>query len=105
MHEHSRPDRDEYLEIDKVFLNNLTVWELFPIGSNYGSCWHFVANDYGKYDYASVMHYPVPALLKQPFEAEEINGVMVTEIGQATGLSRRDIEGIRKAYGKYSEDF
>ena len=57
----------------------------------------------GKYDYASIMHYPEEMLdctLKKDFEPEWINDKEVTETGQMEGLSQGDIECIKNLYRK-----
>ena len=94
LHEHQRPDRDEYLEFSAT-----------PTNSNIKKLSKCMANDYGKYDYASIMHYSRYQFdyfqrLKKPFEDEIINGIWVAEIGQVEGLSREDIKCIKKVYGK-----
>ncbi|MGJ3239138.1 MAG: M12 family metallopeptidase [Anaerolineae bacterium] len=89
-HEHSRNDRDEY--VDVRFENIYRGYEHnFQIQSSNGE-------DLGEYDYGSIMHYPEWAFSKNgedtivPLQ----DGV---EIGQRTHLSDGDLDAIAEMYG------
>ena len=96
MHEHQRPDRNKYLEYDQEEVDKFTEM----VGCcNVMRFPKVYANDYGEYDYASIMHYDF-GQPKKPFVGEKINGIMVTRVEQNVGLSQRDVEGIKKLYKK-----
>ena len=95
MHEHQRPDRDEYIDIDwKKAIMNSNLWKIPKAFAN-SMC--------GKYDYNSIMHYPAHLLdctIKKNFKPERINDKMTTMVGQMEGLSQTDIDCIKNLYGK-----
>ncbi|MEM9952454.1 MAG: M12 family metallopeptidase [Chloroflexota bacterium] len=93
-HEHSRNDRDEY--VDVRFENIYRGYEHnFQIQSDNGE-------DLGEYDYGSIMHYPSWAFSKNgedtiiPLQSD-------VEIGQRTHLSEGDLEAIAEMYGYADE--
>ncbi|MEO1165503.1 MAG: M12 family metallopeptidase [Chloroflexota bacterium] len=90
-HEHSRNDRDEY--VDVRFENIYRGYEHnFQIQSNDGE-------DIGEYDYGSIMHYPAWAFSKNgedtivPLQDD-------VEIGQRTHMSEGDLEAVAAMYGE-----
>ncbi|XP_048463253.1 astacin-like metalloendopeptidase [Rhincodon typus] len=88
-HEHSRSDRDEYLKI---------MWENVPKGREHNFNLLKTNNLGTVYDYGSIMHYGRYAFSKNK------NPTMVpipdpnVEIGQARGLSTKDVIKINKLY-------
>jgi len=89
-HEHSRNDRDDF--VDVRFENIYRGYEHnFQIQSSNGE-------DLGEYDYGSIMHYPSWAFSKNgedtivPLEDD-------VEIGQRTHLSEGDLAAIAEMYG------
>lgn len=90
-HEHTRPDRDQYINILWENINPDKV-------SNFAISDHSKLN-YGPYDYASIMHYGEYFFSKngaQTIEALQNNG---TVIGQRIAPSAGDIEAISQLYG------
>lgn len=90
-HEHSRNDRDDY--VDVRFENIYRGYEHnFQIQSDNGE-------DLGEYDYGSIMHYPEWAFSKNgedtivPLQED-------VEIGQRTHLSEGDLAAIAEMYGE-----
>lgn len=84
-HEHSRLDRDDYIEIIKENMDprNLYNFEKHPLASKDPS------KDFGGYDYESIMHYPanVFSINGQP----TIKAKGGQSIGSRNGLSKGDI--------------
>ncbi len=88
-HEQSREDRDLHI---KVHWNNITA------GKEHNFNQHITdGDDYGPYDYNSIMHYHATAFSKngQPTITTIPAG---TSIGQRSGLSNGDIEGVHAMY-------
>jgi hypothetical protein len=88
-HEQSRADRDSFVRI---------VWENIEEDHQYNFNQHLTdGNDFGEYDYQSIMHYGPLAFSKngQPTIIPLIDGV---EIGQRNQLSEKDIAAINNMY-------
>lgn len=89
-HEHSRNDRDEYVEIR--FENIYRGYEHnFEIRSEDGE-------DLGEYDYGSIMHYPEWAFSRNG-EDTIVPLQEGVEIGQRTHLSAGDLAAVAEMYG------
>lgn len=94
MHEHTRSDRDDYLEM---------LWDNIP--KNWKAQYEKTnTKDYGlhdKYDYYSVMHYPVPAPgTNKPAYRVIKSGIDENRIGQRTGFSQSDLNKLKERYCK-----
>ena len=90
-HEHSRNDRDDY--VDVRFENIYRGYEHnFQIQSENGE-------DLGEYDYGSIMHYPAWAFSKNG-EDTIVPLQNDVEIGQRTHLSEGDLAAIAEMYGE-----
>ncbi|MEQ1634736.1 MAG: M12 family metallopeptidase, partial [Planctomycetota bacterium] len=93
-HEHQRPDRDTYVQVQTANVDPLRAVEfaMVPIGVTYNL----------PYDFGSVMHFGAgegsangqPTLLVLP-----PNQSQQTSIGQRTQLSAGDREALRRTYG------
>lgn len=88
-HEQSREDRDLFVTIN---------WQNIQAGMAAQFNQHIVdGDDYGTYDYGSIMHYPRTA-----FSANGQDTIVPTDpnaqIGQRTGLSPGDIAAVRAMY-------
>jgi len=83
-HEQSRSDRDVYITIN---------WGNIRSGAKHNFKAHEGANDIGRYDYDSIMHYPPYAFSTggKTIEAPE-------PIGQRRGLSEGDIDAVFRLY-------
>ncbi|GFT49585.1 zinc metalloproteinase nas-8 [Nephila pilipes] len=92
IHEHNRPDRDQYL---RILTENIPADWL----SQYDKASSEDIKLLGKYDYYSVMHYPIPAPKtgKPSFQVLQKN-IDLKKIGQRDGLTDTDKEKIRKLY-------
>ncbi|KPJ11612.1 Astacin-like metalloendopeptidase [Papilio machaon] len=91
-HEHTRPDRDQYITI---------MWDNIKPG--YKKYFTTRADDpllTLSYDYASVLHYPARAFSRNG-QATVVTNVKLfnIKIGQRDGLSETDIEKIGMVYG------
>jgi len=87
-HEQSRADRDNFVEI--VWANIIDIHK-----HNFNK--HVQdGEDLGNYDHGSIMHYPAKAFSKNG--QDTIRTRDGTAIGQRNGLSRSDIESVRKMY-------
>lgn len=90
-HEHSRNDRDDY--VDVRFENIYRGYEHnFQIQSHNGQ-------DLGEYDYGSIMHYPSWAFSKNG-EDTIVPLQNDVEIGQRTHLSEGDLAAVADMYGE-----
>ncbi|MFN4074025.1 MAG: M12 family metallopeptidase [Thermus sp.] len=91
LHEHSRADRDLYVDI---------LWE--NILDDYRSQFVKIGGRgklHGEYDYDSVMHYHAKAFSKNgDYTILPKNGVSPDRIGQRGGLSPGDVEAVRGYY-------
>lgn len=93
-HEHQRPDRDQYVQVQTANVDPLRAVEfaVVPIGTTYGL----------PYDFDSVMHFggteasangQSTILVLPPNQAQQAT------IGQRTQLSPGDVEALRRTYG------
>lgn len=90
-HEQSRADRDSYVRI---------AWENIADTHQYNFNQHITdGQDYGEYDYGSIMHYSAYAFSKNG-EKTIIPLVDNMEIGQRDHLSEKDIAAINYMYPK-----
>ncbi|XP_053545306.1 astacin-like metalloendopeptidase [Bombina bombina] len=89
-HEHLRSDRDKYVTIvtNNIAPENLKHFEKIET-NNLGT----------QYDFKSVMHYPRDAYSKTPGQATIVpKSKLHTSVGQRFGLSRLDVEKIKRLY-------
>lgn len=100
MHEHQRSDRNKYINVTDKRNSIFRLFSGFLEFARFPSC---IAKKYGDYDYYSVMHYGEDNFdfetLQSKGPKETINGVEC-DIGHMEGLSVRDVESIKKLYGK-----
>ncbi len=90
-HEQSRADRDEYIRI---------VWENIDDDHRYNFEQHLTdGNDFGEYDYQSIMHYPPDAFSKNG-EKTIVPLREGVEIGQRRHLTEKDIAAVNAMYPK-----
>lgn len=87
-HEHTRPDRDNYVQID---------WSLIVPGKEINfEILNVGIENYGDYDYGSIMHYG------ESFFSSNGNSVITVpdgiEIGQRIALSEKDIAAVNQMY-------
>jgi hypothetical protein len=88
-HEQSRIDRDSYIRI---------VWENIAEDHRYNFEQHLTdGNDFGEYDYQSIMHYPPDAFSKNG-EKTIVPLIDNVEIGQRKRLTEKDIAAINALY-------
>ncbi|MDZ4690033.1 M12 family metallopeptidase [Terricaulis sp.] len=89
-HEHARSDRDQWVKIvvEKVDLRNRHVLEEKLSGGD----------EYGEYDYGSIMHYPVDAFTTDRSASIIPLKPTTARIGQRDGLSKRDIASVEHLY-------
>lgn len=88
-HEQSRVDRDSYVRI---------AWENIQEGHEYNFNQHIHdGQDYGEYDYDSIMHYSAYAFSKNG-EKTIVPLIDGREIGQRDHLSERDIAAVNAMY-------
>ncbi len=111
MHEHSRGDRDDFVEI---ILDNVAPW-INAAGEPVADGYHFtfarlwIDRSIGPYDYDSVMHYPSHAFANDAWAChsghlEECtiipqDGIDPRRIGQRSGLSACDVTAVGTMYG------
>lgn len=89
-HEQSREDRDLFVTINWANIQNGMAAQFNQHITD--------GDDFGPYDYASIMHYPRDAFSKNG--QDTITPVNPTaQIGQRNGLSPGDIAGVREMYG------
>lgn len=88
-HEQSRADRDSYIQI---------VWENIEEDHRYNFEQHLTdGQDFGEYDYESIMHYPADAFSKNGLKTI-IPLMGDVEIGQRKHLTEKDIAAINAMY-------
>jgi len=92
-HEHSRTDRDDYVEIiwDNIQPGFESNFEIEPNSEGYGI----------PYDYGSVMHYSAfsfPIDPSMPTIIPKDENVDIGDIGQRVGMSQSDIDGVNLMY-------
>ena len=105
-HEHSRPDRDNFIDID---WDELTAGGeedfLFRLEKDYKKC--ETCSSWGVYDFNSIMHYPDVRGSKNRTIIKPKPGLCenseLCNMGQRQGLSPLDVEDIQKFYdcGKF----
>ncbi|XP_055854249.1 hatching enzyme 1.2-like [Episyrphus balteatus] len=93
-HEHTREDRDEYVEIN---------WKNIPTDSyrNFGKSTPNSTDTFNiKYDYESVLHYSPFAFAMDLFKPTlvPLKKIGLSKMGQRDGLSKLDISKIWKMY-------
>lgn len=90
-HEQSRADRDSYVRI---------LWENIAEDHQYNFNQHLTdGNDFGEYDYQSIMHYPSDAFSKNG-EKTIVPLMENVEIGQRRHLTEKDIAAVNALYPK-----
>ena len=109
-HEHSRPDRDEFIDIDWDQLNVVAQEDhLFRLERDYAKC--TTCSSWGPYDYNSLLHYPSIRGSQNRTIIKPKPGMCSDEhschMGQRRGLSPLDIEDIQMFYecGKHYSTF
>lgn len=103
-HEHQRPDRDEYIVINKDGINFDQAGDAFEKRGDYINSLNV------EYDYASIMHYSKKAFAKNGMVSFNIKKdkklpECLPEVGQRKSISRKDIEQVNKLYscpGRYT---
>ena len=105
-HEHSRPDRDEYVVIDFDELAVVAQEDhLFRLERDYEIC--TTCSSRGEYDFNSLLHYPSVRGSQNRTIIKPKEGMCPDpescRMGQRQGLSPLDIEDIQMFYdcGKY----
>lgn len=89
-HEQSRSDRDQFIDI--------VIENVHPRARHNFDKHVLDAEDLGKYDYGSIMHYPATAFAIDPSKPTIKVKETGAEIGQRNGLSEGDIAAIREMY-------
>ena len=102
-HEHTRPDRNNYITIHWDQFNqsyqedHLSAGSYHKKANNYKICTN--CTKFGGYDYRSVMHFPSTMGIQNRIVLTANNGnVENSELGQRRGLSEQDVEDIHKLY-------
>lgn len=96
-HEHQRPDRDLFIDIDFDNIREAEPDEPFNPADNYETRIGVILTDY---DYGSIMHYPrTGGFAKDPSKDIITPKDSGAEIGQREGLSVLDILGVCELYG------
>ncbi|APJ03722.1 M12 family metallopeptidase [Silvanigrella aquatica] len=101
-HEHSRYDRDQYVD---VYVENASYDERFNFNKHGPETMR-----YGSYDYNSVMHYDAYAFSEEKWDFSQFQKVRyptivpkapvkLHQIGRKEYLSQGDVDALRKAYG------
>ena len=105
-HEHSRPDRDNFIDIDYDELTAVAQEDfLFRLEKDYKKC--ETCSSLGPYDFNSIMHYPDVRGSKNRTIIKPKPGLCenseLCNMGQRQGLSPLDVEDIQKFYdcGKF----
>ncbi|CAH1787045.1 unnamed protein product [Owenia fusiformis] len=89
-HEHSRPDREEYIKI---------IWENIKTGFSSNFDVKRSARKLVRYDYESVMHYKQNAFSKDPRYLRTIQPIQPKkDVGQRNGISKLDTAEIQILY-------
>lgn len=89
-HEQSRIDRDLHVRI---------IWSRIEQGMDHNFSQHIHDGiDVGRYDFGSIMHYPLTAFSSDGQPTMEVIGEAEGTIGQRDGLSAGDRETIRQLY-------
>lgn len=105
LHEHQRPDRDEYISVDEDAIRE----DGEDAYKKYGEFDNSIDSLGVEYDYASIMHYSKRAFGKDGravFEIKEGKKLpdCLPQIGQRKSISKKDIEQINLLYkcpGRY----
>ena len=107
-HEHTRPDRAQYITIDWDEIERVEredfLFGRFRKKKQYEPCYN--CRTFGAYDYNSIMHYPVYLGTKNRTIIKVQNGSCddsTCNIGQRKELSELDVVDIQRLYkcGKY----
>ena len=109
MHEHQRPDRNNYVKIQEGNIissgdsNNNGRPDLIEVNFDIPTNLLHIYKNLTPYDYDSIMHYRAYSGSKngQPTIVPK-NGVPLERIGQRNGLSQRDIQAANKLYASTS---
>lgn len=88
-HEHTRPDRDDYVTINYSNIPSDKQHNFDKQGSNY--------TNYGLYDYDSIMHYGKKAFAIDT-NINTITPIQNVQIGQRNGFSAKDINVVNYLY-------
>ena len=99
-HEHTRTDRDSYVQILWDNMDPNMAYNFYTLDTNYNT-------NHGTYDYQSIMHYPTHGF--------SINGgatlwplnpnVIPENLGHSNGLSQGDIAATAALYGNSGQTF
>ena len=89
-HEHSRPDRDNYVTIhlENVQSNHHKNFATLAIAKTQDV----------PYDYMSLMHYSAYAFSKNGLPSIVPKTQVRTQLGQRRGFTKKDLEHVRKLY-------
>lgn len=94
LHEHSRPDRNKYIDINHKYVDPVFKNQIL-------STFEDITFTYTDYDYESIMHYGEKAYIKKnaPPSAWTIKSRQNIKIGQRNKPSVKDITKVKKLYG------
>jgi len=86
-HEQSRADRDKFIKINQENIDPRAIGNFLQHIQE--------ADDLGEYDFGSIMHYPATAFGNGKVTILTLKG---EPIGQRNGLSKGDVEAVKKMY-------
>ena len=103
-HEHSRVDRDSFIDVDMEAIHNYEVqnhWQKDYYGQNYRMCNTRDCRAHNYYDYDSIMHYGpfLEGTDIMVIKSKQVCNGKPCAIGQRKRLSLIDIKDIISLYG------
>ena len=97
LHEHMRPDRDQYIQVNKENVRLLTGWDDEKINRNFDPKPNFGETFGTQYDLMSIMHYP-ERLEGSNLPMFSVANSESMKIGRQEKLSENDIKTVNSMY-------
>ena len=98
-HEHQRPDRFLYVNIDQAKLANLQRLHPDKARKDYAPTPREIVTTSSLYDFGSIMHYPFHDIIPSATALGALNPTCCQHVGQRDGLSAEDKKAIELMYG------